>query len=126
MPEIEDCLRRVMAIRGALGARLIDHVSGTTVAAAGTPAESGHDIDAPGPVEVVRTAVGSAAFAPPARPGHLEDIVITASNGYHVLHFVVTPRDARLVLYVRLDRTVGNLAITQHSLRAIGRSLVSA
>ena len=60
------------------------------------------------------------------RGNHLEDIVITASNGYHVLHFVVTPRNARLVLYVRLDRTVGNLAITQHSLRAIGRSLVSA
>jgi hypothetical protein len=62
----------------------------------------------------------------PATPGYLEDIVITAANGYHLIHFVVSAFEARLVLYVWLDRLMGNLAMTQRSLHSIGRHLVAA
>jgi hypothetical protein len=129
VPEFDDCLRQVMAIHGTLRAALIDHSSGMTVACAGRGGDGGdpegHDADA-GAMEIVRATVSSPAFVAPATPGYVDDIVITAANGYHLIHFVVTPFDARLVLYIWLDRLIGNLAMAQRSLRTIGDRLVPA
>lgn len=139
MPDFEDLLRQVMAIRGTLRAALIDHCSGMTVAALGRAggAEGGgrHQLDGsprwepdgdPGPMNIIRATVNSSAFVAPATPGYVEDIVITAANGYHLIHFVVNDYDARLVLYVWLDRSIGNLAMTQRLLHNMGRHLVAA
>jgi hypothetical protein len=124
-----------MAIQGTLRASLIDHSSGMTVAAAGRDGPGGYvaGTDAAdtggadtGPMDIVRATMGSPAFVEPAAPGYLEDIVITAANGYHLIHFVVPAFDARLVLYVWLDRLIGNLAMTQRSLHNIGRHLIAA
>jgi len=79
-----------------------------------------------GPMGIVRATMGSPTFVEPTTPGYVEDIVITAANGYHLIHFVVPSFDARLVLYVWLDRLIGNLAMTQRSLRSIGRHLAAA
>ena len=135
MPDFEDLLRQVMAIRGTLRAALIDHSSGMTVAALGRGGDGGDtgsrqprwepDGDT-GPMDIIRATVSSPTFVAPATPGYVEDIVITSANGYHLIHFVVTDFDARLVLYVWLDRMVGNLAMTQRSLRNLGQHLVAA
>ena len=130
MPAFDDCLKQVMALPGTLRASLIDHSSGMTVAAAGRdgPPGDGHDpggADA-GPMEIVRATVAGTAFVAPATPGYVEDIVITAANGYHLIHFVAPAFDARLMFYVWLDRLIGNLAMTQRSLHNIGRHLVAA
>jgi hypothetical protein len=135
VPDFEDLLRQVMAIRGTLRAALIDHSSGMTVAALGRGGDGEDagrhhprwepDGDA-GPMDIIRATVSSPTFVAPATPGYVEDIVITSSNGYHLIHFVVTDFDARLVLYVWLDRLVGNLAMTQRSLRNLGQHLVAA
>lgn len=135
MPDFEDLLRQVMAIRGTLRAALIDHSSGMTVAALGRGGDGGDaDRQHPrwepdgdtGPMDIIRATVSSPTFVAPATPGYVEDIVITSANGYHLIHFVVTAFDARLVLYVWLDRLVGNLAMTQRSLRNLGQHLVAA
>ncbi len=139
MPDFEDLLKQVMAIRGTLRAALIDHSSGMTVAALGRGGDGGDtrgDADSrhprwepdgdTGPMDIIRATVNSPTFVAPAMPGYVEDIVITASNGYHLIHFVVNDFDARLVLYVWLDRLVGNLAMTQRSLRNLGQHLVAA
>ena len=134
-----------MAIQGTLRASLIDHSSGMTVAAAGRDGPSGDwaagvgtsagagltdgpDPDGAdaGPMDIVRATMASPAFVAPTTPGYVEDIVITAANGYHLIHFVVPTFDARLVLYVWLDRLIGNLAMTQRSLHSIGRHLAAA
>jgi len=135
VPDFEDLLRQVMAIRGTLRAALIDHSSGMTVAALGRGSDGGDagrhhprwepDGDA-GPMDIIRATVGSPTFVAPATPGYVEDIVITAANGYHLIHFVVSDLDARLVLYVWLDRPAGNLAMTQRMLHNLGRHLVAA
>lgn len=139
MPDFEDLLRQVMAIRGTLRASLIDHSSGMTVAALGRSGDGG-DTGVPdrtgqprwepdgdtGPMDLIRATVNSPAFVAPATPGYIEDIVVTAANGYHLIHFVVNDYDARLVLYVWLDRLNGNLAMTQRSLRNLGQHLVAA
>ena len=141
MPDFEDLLRQVMAIRGTLRAALIDHSSGMTVAALGRGGdgdESHPPFGGPhgkprwepdgdtGPMDLIRATVNSPAFVAPATPGYVEDIVVTSANGYHLIHFVVTDFDARLVLYVWLDRLIGNLAMTQRSLRNLGQHLVAA
>jgi hypothetical protein len=126
VPDFEDCLRQLMTIRGALGASLIDHVSGLTVASAGQAFVTGQDFAHLGPMGVVRSILNGPAFAPPARPGYVEDVVITAANGYHLLHLLPVAYDSRLVLYVWLDRMLGNLAMTQRSLHAVGRELLPA
>jgi hypothetical protein len=148
VPDFEDLLRQVMAIRGTLRAALIDHSSGMTVAALGRSVGGGDDSHSPpggqsggparhgeprwepdgdtGPMDIIRATVNSPAFVAPATPGYVEDIVVTSANGYHLIHFVVTDFDARLVLYVWLDRLVGNLAMTQRSLRNLGQHLVAA
>jgi hypothetical protein len=135
VPDFEDLLRQVMAIRGTLRAALIDHSSGMTVAALGRGGDGGDaDRQQPrwepdgdtGPMDIIRATVSSPTFVAPATPGYVEDIVITSANGYHLIHFVVTAFDARLVLYVWLDRLVGNLAMTQRSLRNLGQHLVAA
>ena len=123
MPDIEDCLRQAMAIRGALGASLIDYPSGLTVGAAGSGPSGRDEVTAASTATLVRATVDAAAMATVGRPGHLEDIVVTAGNGYHLVHFPDDGRDRRLVLYMWLDRDTGNLAMTQRSLRAIGAQL---
>lgn len=114
VPDIEDCLRQAMGIEGALGASLIDYPSGLTV---GTVGSNQNAVAA----RLVRATADAAAFASVGQPSHLEDIVVTAGNGYHLVHF---PEDSggRLALYMWLDRA-GNLAMTQWSLRAIGAQL---
>jgi hypothetical protein len=126
VPEIEDCLRQVMAIRGALGASLIEYTSGMVLGSAGRGPNDDHDVTAAGATRVIRSTVGSGAFASVGRPSHIEDITITAHNGYHLIHVMRTGFDARLVLYVWLDRELGNLAMTLRSLRSITGQLVAA
>ena len=121
----EDCLRQVMAIQGALGATLVDYTSGCTVRSAGRVPGNAHDSAAAGVTDIVQATLTSAAVATVGRPGHIEDIVVTAGNGYHLVHFVTGRADARLVLYVWLDRMLGNLAMTQRRLRATVASLVA-
>jgi len=121
----EDCLRQIMAIRGALGANLVDFTSGVSVGSAGRMPNGDHQLTAAGVVGVVHSTLSTAAFASVGRPGHVDDIVVTAANGYHLIHFVVGRPDARVVLYVWLDRMLGNLAMTQRCLRSTTAELVA-
>ena len=125
MLSIEDCLRQVMAIQGALGASLIDYPSGSTIGAAGRGPIGADDPTAKSPAHLVHATVDTAAFATVGEPGHVEDIVITAGNGYHVVRLLQSGIGGRLVLYLWLDRLHGNLAMTQMSLRNISEQLVT-
>jgi hypothetical protein len=120
---IEDCLRQVMAIQGALGASLIDYPSGSTIGAAGRGPHDPDDRSAAGAAQLVHATVDTAAFATVGEPGHVEDIVITAGNGYHLVHLLSGTLGGRLVLYLWLDRMLGNLAMTQRSIRTISAQL---
>lgn len=125
MHGVEDCLRQVMAIRGTLGASLIDYTSGLAVGSAGRGASGHPPATAAGATKLVQATVGNAAFASAGQPGHVDDIVVTADNGYHLVHFLVPAQNARLVLYVWLDRVLGNLAITQRRLHSIAEEIAA-
>jgi hypothetical protein len=114
-----------MAVPGGLGASLIDYTTGLTICSAGRHANDDDDLTGSGTASVVRAVVYNPAFVSAGHPSRLDDIVITSSNGYHVIHFVPTGFDARLVLYVWLDPDNGNLALAKRSLRLIARKLVA-
>jgi hypothetical protein len=119
VPEIEEYLQQVMAIRGTLGASMIDYTSGLVLGSVGRCPSEDHDVTAAGASRVVQATVDGGAFATLGWPSQVDDIIVTARNGHHLVHFLATGFDARLVLYMWLDPTVGNLAMTQYALRSI-------
>jgi hypothetical protein len=123
--EIEECINQAIAVPGSLGASLIDYTTGSTICSAGRHANDDDDLTGSGTASVVRAVVHGPAFVLAGRPSRLDDIVITSSNGYHIIHFIPTRSDSRLVLYVWLDPVSGNLALAKRSLRTIARRLVA-
>ncbi|WP_157546736.1 hypothetical protein [Hamadaea tsunoensis] len=122
MLDIDECLRQMMSIQGALGAGLIDFPSGSTVGAAGR-GPGGSDLDGGGAAQMVHAALQTAAFATVGRPERVEGVVITAGNGYHLLQTLDQGGSGRLVLYVWLDRMLGNLAVTQRHMGALADAI---
>jgi hypothetical protein len=121
VPDIEECLRQVMAVNGALGASVFDYPSGSPIGAAHNDADATDGVNAD-PAHLVNIAVQTAAFTAVSRPERVEEIVVTAGNGYHVIHLLT----GRLGLYVWLDRVLGNLALTQRAMRSVGVQLVAS
>jgi hypothetical protein len=107
-----------MAIRGALGACLIDYSTGLVISAAGRRPHGNHEVTAAGVTDVVRAIIDGGPFAQPGEPDSVRDIVVTAGNGYHLVQFVAARFDVRVVMYLWLDATSGNLALTQWERRA--------
>ena len=124
MPAIDDCLGRVMAIRGALGACLIDYSTGLVISTAGHGPNGDHDLTAAGVTDVVRAVIDGAPFALAGEPDSVREMLVAAGNGYHLVQFVASRFDARVVLYMWLDSASGNLALTQRRLRSIATDLV--
>jgi len=118
VPDIEECLRQVMTVQGALGASVFDYPSGSSIGVASPDPDDDVGLAA----NLVHVAVQAAAFTAVNRPERVEEIVVTAGNGYHVVHLLT----ARLALYVWLDRVLGNLALTQRAMRSIGLQFVAA
>ncbi len=126
MSGIDDCLTQAMAIHGAIGASLIDHTTGFAVGAVGRAPTDDPDATWAGTAEIVNVAATGAPFAS-ARPGdHVEDVIITTLEGYHLIQQVHTVFDSRLVLYLWLDRAQGNLAMARRKLRQLADGLSGA
>jgi hypothetical protein len=123
--EIEECIKQAVAVPGSLGASLIDYRTGSTICCAGRHANDDDDLTGSGTASVVRAVVNGPAFVSTGRPSRLDDIVITSSNGYHIIQFIPAGFDCRLVLYVWLDLDTGNFALAKRSLRSIARRLVA-
>jgi hypothetical protein len=121
----EDCLRQIMAIRGVVGVSLVDYASGTTLGSSGREPNDEHEVTARGVAGMVSAALGSPAFTAAGTAATLDDIVVTAANGYHLVRLVGDRPDAVLVLYVWLDRLLGNLAMTQRRVRAVAEGLAA-
>lgn len=123
MPDIDHYLDQLMTLPGVRGASLIDFGSGATIGAAGR-APGGQD-GAPdtGAAGMIHATMRTAAFATVGQPVHVEDVVITAGNGYHLLHLLPTEADVQMVLYLWLDRVVGNLAVARRRLGAVAAQL---
>ncbi|MFG3055896.1 hypothetical protein ACGFZP_33785 [Kitasatospora sp. NPDC048239] len=125
MPGIDECLSGAMAIAGARAASLIDWSSGLALGSVGVSPTGDHETSAAEATDLVRAAVESPTFtgAEDVR-APLQDIIVTAGRSYHLLCFIDTVFDSRLVLHLWLDRTEGNLAAARYRLQGLAEELV--
>ncbi|HEY1486538.1 MAG TPA: hypothetical protein VGF84_10565, partial [Micromonosporaceae bacterium] len=91
-----DCLRQVMSIQGVLGASLVDYQSGLTLDSTGREPATDQHVTATGVSRIVDAAIGDASFASPGVVQHLDDLVLTAGNGYHLVYFLGPRHDSLL------------------------------
>ncbi|MFI5895457.1 hypothetical protein ACIA5D_35720 [Actinoplanes sp. NPDC051513] len=124
MPGVDHCLQEAMAIPGAVGASIVDYTTGFPVATTGAAPNSDHEAAAAGTADVVQAANSRSLFVSALPHDLLEDLIITTAGGYHLLRIVQTDFDSRLVLYVWLDRTQGNLAVARHRMQKLAADLV--
>ncbi|WP_327683474.1 hypothetical protein [Kitasatospora sp. NBC_00458] len=125
MPGIDECLSQAMAIAGACAASLIDWSSGLALGSVGVSPTGDHDTSAAEATDLVRAAVESPTFTGAEdRQAPLQDIIVTAGRSYHLLCFIDTVFDSRLVLHLWLDRSEGNLAGARYRLQSLAEELV--
>ncbi|MFF1903981.1 hypothetical protein [Kitasatospora sp. NPDC058218] len=125
MPGIDECLSGAMTIAGARAASLIDWSSGLALGSVGISPSGDHETSAAEATDLVRAAVESQTFTGTEdRQSPLQDIIVTAGRSYHLLCFIDTVFDSRLVLHLWLDRTEGNLATARYRLQGLAEELV--
>jgi hypothetical protein len=121
MPKnVDESLQDAMAIKGAIGAALVDYTSGMTL---GTAGGNGINLDvaAAGNTEVVRAK--QAVMKELGIKGGIEDILITLDKQLHIIRLMDSDRGDGLFLYVALHKDQANLAMARHQLSAIEKSL---
>ncbi|WP_189082780.1 hypothetical protein [Mangrovihabitans endophyticus] len=125
MPGVDHCLQEAMAIPGAVGASIVDYTTGFPVATTGSAPNADHDAAAAGTASVVQAATDRSMIVSAVPNDLLEDLIITTAGGYHLLRLVQTDFDSRLVLYVWLDRSLGNLAVARRRMQKLADELVA-
>ncbi|MER7755848.1 hypothetical protein [Kitasatospora sp. NPDC097643] len=125
MPGIDECLSGAMAIPGARSASLVDWSSGLALGSLGQSPTGEHETAAAETTDLVRAAVEGQTFTGAEdRRSPLQDIILTASRSYHLICFIDTVFDSRLVLHLWLDRDEGNLAGARYRLQSLAEELV--
>ena len=119
MANIQNSLKKLMAIDGAIGAALVDFDGGLTLGTIGGGGILDLDVAGAGNLEVVRAKVR--VMEQLGLDDQIEDILITLSRQYHIIR----PLEARstMFLYLAIHRDQGNLGLARHQLRAVESAL---
>lgn len=134
VPGIDECLLDLMKLPGARGASVVDWTSGLALGAVGDSPNGDHEATAAETAEVARMAAEQPAFSLGLAAGGggdgegqlVEDVIVTARGGYHVMRFVETDFDSSVFLHLWLDRAEGNLALARFRLGELAQRLVLA
>ena len=108
-----------MQLDGAVGCCIVDSNSGMMLGAEGGAGIINLEIAAAGNTEVVRAKRKTMRSL--GLKDSIEDILITLHGQYHLIRPLAT-NDA-LFIYLVLDKSKGNLAMSRHQLGAIDRDL---
>ncbi|WP_235834677.1 hypothetical protein [Actinomadura logoneensis] len=112
-------MEQIMTIPGARGATLVDCSTGLAVAASGGAGALDPHEDAAGTTDVVRAALASPALSASPTGDDIQEIIVSATSGYHLLASVGRTFDTQLFLHLVLDRESGNLALARLRVREI-------
>ncbi|NUU22312.1 MAG: hypothetical protein HOV68_12490 [Streptomycetaceae bacterium] len=128
MPGIDECLHEAMDLPGALGASVVEWISGLALGTVGASPNGDHEATAAETAELARLAAEYSAFAAPearylAEDTPVEDIIVTTRTGWHLLRFVETQFDSSVFVHLWLDRATGNLALSRLRLQDLAERL---
>jgi len=115
---IKESLTKIMQLDGALGTCVVDSNSGMMLGSDGS-GPINLEIAAAGNTEVVRAKRKTMKAL--NLKDTIEDILITLHGQYHLIR-PLSSNDA-LFIYLVLDKTRGNLAMSRHQLAAIEKEL---
>ncbi|MFC4054881.1 hypothetical protein ACFOY4_34775 [Actinomadura syzygii] len=121
MSSLDLALKDMMSIDGAIGVAVVDYDSGMALGQLGSSKTLDLQVAAAGNTEVVRAKLRTMEQL--GLKEDIEDILISLSAQYHVIRPVTGRKGKGLFLYMALDRTRGNLALTRHRLREIEENL---
>ena len=118
MANVQDGLRKVVDIDGAIGAALVDVNDALTLATAGGGEGEAFNIEAASTanLDVIRAKLD--VLERLGLDDSIEDILITLGRQYHLIR-PLERNSAGLFLYVVLDRERGNLGLARHQLKRI-------
>ncbi|MEU8136866.1 hypothetical protein [Streptodolium elevatio] len=128
MPGIDECLHEAMELPGALGASVVEWVSGLALGTVGQSPNGDHEATAAETAELARLAAEYAAFSTPearyiTAETPVEDIIVTTRTGFHLLRFVETQFDSSVFVHLWLDRSTANLALSRLRLQDLAERL---
>lgn len=136
MSGIDECLLEAMTLPGARGAALVEWISGLALGRIGEVPDGDHETTAAQTAEFARCAAEHPVFtrgaddsasggpAGQAKGPQVEDVIIVAQGGYHLLRFLEAPYEGGVFLHLWLDRTHANLALALLRLRDLAERLV--
>ena len=113
---LQDSLRKVMSIDGAIGAALVDVNDGLTLATAGGGEALDIEAASTANLDVIRAKVD--VLEQLGLDDDIEDILITLGRQYHLIR-PLERNSVGLFLYVVFDRERGNLGMARHQIRRI-------
>lgn len=135
MSGIDECLLEAMRLPGARGAALVEWVSGLALGVVGEAPGGDHEVMAAETAEFARGAAELPVFTGPegtlaeqdpadAKTLPVEDVIVAARTGYHLLRFLEAPYEGGVFLHLWLDRDQANLALSLMRMRDLAERLV--
>lgn len=117
MININESIKSLLDIGGAIGACIVDYTSGMTLGAEG----SGVDLElaAAGNTEVVKAKMNTMKTL--GISGDIEDILITLDSQFHIIK--PSQKHHGLFIYLVLNRATSNLALARRQVQQIETSL---
>lgn len=117
MANINDVLKELMAIDGAMGTCIVDYTSGMVLGKDGAGVDL--DLAAAGNSQVVKAKMETMSSLGIA--GSIEDILITLQDQFHIIR--PTVKHNGLFIYLVLNKAKANLALARHKVAALEESL---
>lgn len=117
MADIENSLKQVMDIDGAVCTSLVDYTSGMVLGEQGTGVDM--ELAAAGNSEVVKAKLKTMESL--GIKGDIEDILITLTSQYHIIRPMLSQKG--LFLYIVLDKAKSNLALARRKVQNIEEAL---
>ncbi|MBE0443114.1 MAG: roadblock/LC7 domain-containing protein [Psychrobacter sp.] len=113
MSNINDCLQDLMTLDGAMGACIVDYMSGMVLGMTG----GGVDLElaAAGNAQVVKAKV--ATMKSLGITGEIEDMLITLESQIHIIRPTHNHED--LFIYLILDKSKANLALARRKVQTV-------
>lgn len=121
MNSVDIALKEAMEIDGATGVALVDFTSGMTLGTLGSSHILDLEVAAAGNTEVIRAKIRTMDSLGLA--DSIEDILITLGRQYHLIRLLQSHSGRGLFLYLVLDKSRANLALSRHRLRTIEAQL---